>query len=73
MLHHAGGDDDRNRVLDEMVRVLRPGGTLLLYDVSPLISAATRRLRSGGLAEIERSGRIMALVSARRPAAWSAA
>jgi SAM-dependent methyltransferase len=33
MLHHAGVDDDRNRVLDEMLRVLRPGGTLLLYDV----------------------------------------
>jgi ubiquinone/menaquinone biosynthesis C-methylase UbiE len=73
MLHHAGGDDDRNRVLKEMVRVLRPGGTLLLYDVSPLVSAATRRLRSGGLADIERSGHIMALVSARRPPVWSAA
>jgi SAM-dependent methyltransferase len=73
MLHHAGGDDDRNRVLSEMVRVLRPGGTLLLYDISPLISAATRRLVSSGLAEIERSGRIMALVAARRPASRSAA
>jgi SAM-dependent methyltransferase len=73
MLHHAGGDDDRNRVLDEMVRVLRPGGTLLLYDVSPLISAATCRLRSGGLADIERSGRFMTLLAARRPPMWSAA
>jgi ubiquinone/menaquinone biosynthesis C-methylase UbiE len=73
MLHHAGGDDDRKRVLGEMVRVLRPGGTILLYDVSPMISAATRRLTSSGLDQIQRSGRIMALVTARRPPLWSAA
>jgi ubiquinone/menaquinone biosynthesis C-methylase UbiE len=73
MLHHAGGDADRQRVLGEMVRVLRPGGTILLYDVSPLITAATRRLTASGLTEVIRSGRIMSLVAARRSALWSAA
>jgi ubiquinone/menaquinone biosynthesis C-methylase UbiE len=72
MLHHAGGSADRDQVLDEMVRVLRPGGTILLYDASPLIGGAARKLRARGLRPIERSGRVMALLSARRPAAAAA-
>ena len=40
MLHHAGDSADRNQVLREMVRVLKPGGTVLLYDLSPLIGNA---------------------------------
>jgi ubiquinone/menaquinone biosynthesis C-methylase UbiE len=73
MLHHAGSNADRSQVLAEMVRVLRPGGTILLYDVSPLISAAIRRLTSSGLAQIVRSGRVMALVAATRPPLRNAA
>jgi SAM-dependent methyltransferase len=68
MLHHAGGSADRNQVLHEMARVLKPGGTILLYDVSPLIGGAAQQLGARGLASIERSGGIMALLSAIRPA-----
>jgi arsenite methyltransferase len=64
MLHHAGGSADRGRVLDEMVRVLKPGGTLMLYDVAPLIAGAARQLRGQGVESIERSGRVMTLLSA---------
>ena len=71
MLHHAGGSADRNQVLREMVRVLKPGGTILLYDVSPLVAGAARQLRACGLGSIERSGGIMALLSARRPTSAS--
>ena len=66
MLHHAGGGADRNQVLHEMVRVLKPGGTVLLYDVSPLIGAAAQQLRARGLGSLSRSGGVMALLSARR-------
>jgi SAM-dependent methyltransferase len=69
MLHHAGGAGDRHRVLQEMARVLKPQGTLLLYDVSPLIANAARQLRANGVTSIDRSGRIMARLSARQPSA----
>ena len=68
MLHHAGGSADRERVLREMVRVLKPGGTVLLYDLAPLIGGAARQLGARGLESIRRSGRIMTVLSARRPA-----
>jgi ubiquinone/menaquinone biosynthesis C-methylase UbiE len=67
MLHHAGGSADRNQVLHEMARVLKPGGTILLYDVSPLIGGAAQQLGARGLGSISRSGSIMSLLSARRP------
>ena len=69
MLHHAGGSVDRERVLSEMLRVLKPGGALMLYDVAPLIGGAARSLRARGTEAIEQSGRVMALLSVRRPVA----
>jgi SAM-dependent methyltransferase len=66
MLHHAGGNADRDQVVREMLRVLKPGGTLLLYDVRPFISAATRRLRASGLTSIRHTGSIMLVLTARR-------
>jgi SAM-dependent methyltransferase len=64
MLHHAGGAADRERVLCEMARVLKPGGTLLLYDVAPLIGGAARTLHQLGLGSIQRRGWLIALLLA---------
>lgn len=65
MLHHAGGSRDRDQVVREMLRVLKPGGTLLLYDFHPLIEAATRRARQSGFGSVRQSGRIMSLMVGR--------
>lgn len=73
MLHHAGGSADRQQVLQEMTRVLKLEGTLLLYDAAPLISGAAGTLRASGLTAVERSGQLMALLRARRSLAHAAA
>jgi SAM-dependent methyltransferase len=67
MLHHAGGGADRERVLGEMARVLKPGGTLLLYDVAPLIGSAARTFAQLRLGSIQRRGWLMSLLSAQAP------
>lgn len=66
MLHHAGGSPDREKVVREMVRVLKPGGAILLYDIRPLVGAAARQLRAHGFDSIGRSGSVMAVLSAKR-------
>jgi ubiquinone/menaquinone biosynthesis C-methylase UbiE len=73
MLHHAGGSADRQHVLAEMARVLKPGGAVLLYDFAPLLGGAAAQLRARGLESLERRGQVMALLSARRPALPGAA
>jgi ubiquinone/menaquinone biosynthesis C-methylase UbiE len=66
MLHHAGSAASRQQVLREMVRVVKPGGTIALYDMRPFIAGATRHLRAQGLAAVMHSGRFMVTLSARR-------
>jgi SAM-dependent methyltransferase len=68
MLHHAGGSADRDQVVREMLRVLKPGGTLMLCDARPMVAAATRQLRQSGVASIQRTGQIMVLLTANQPA-----
>lgn len=48
-LHHMGNRADRAQVVKEMVRVLKPGGTILLYDAFPVIGGAKRDLGQLGL------------------------
>jgi SAM-dependent methyltransferase len=64
MLHHAGDSGDRHRVLDEMVRVLKPRGTIVLYDALPLIAAAANYLRTKGALKVTRSGGLMPTLTA---------
>lgn len=66
MLHHAGSSADREQVVREMVRVLKPEGTILLYDARPLISGAARLLRSLGFTQTDLSGGLMTVIAARR-------
>jgi len=64
MLHHAGGGADRHRVLAEMLRVLKPGGKIVLYDTFPLIAGADGFLRSHGAINVTRTGGLMPTLTA---------
>ncbi|MFX5747261.1 class I SAM-dependent methyltransferase, partial [Acinetobacter baumannii] len=53
-IHNIDGEPGRARALDEMVRVLRPGGAIVLADLAGIDSYA-KHLRGVGL-EVETTG-----------------
>jgi arsenite methyltransferase len=55
-LHHTGNRADRAQVVKEMVRVLKPGGSILFYDIFPIISGASHDLQHLGITRIQRLG-----------------
>jgi cyclopropane fatty-acyl-phospholipid synthase-like methyltransferase len=64
MLHHSGSGTDRHRVLAEMLRVQKPGGTIVVYDVFPLIADAAGYLGRSGALNVTRTGGLMATLTA---------
>jgi ubiquinone/menaquinone biosynthesis C-methylase UbiE len=64
-LHHAGGKNGIRQVLTEMKRVLKPGGMILIYDLSPATTVAARILCELGVKDIEiLSGRLLRVLRA---------
>ncbi|MBI1255841.1 MAG: methyltransferase domain-containing protein [Chloroflexi bacterium] len=55
-LHHMGTAADRQQAAGEMLRVLKPGGSILIYDILPIASGAARTLRGLGASKIDRLG-----------------
>jgi len=68
MLHHVGSRSDREQVMAEMMRVTRPGGQVLLYDMLPFVRAAASQLRAHGFVEVKRlAGLALVVLTATRP------
>jgi arsenite methyltransferase len=66
-LHHMGTASDREQALQEMIRVLKPGGIIVLYDMFPLIDQAATVARQSAFTRIKRLGGFpMAVLSASR-------
>ena len=55
-LHHVGSAADRQQAAREMLRVLKPGGTILIYDILPIANGAAATLRDLGGGKAERLG-----------------
>ena len=53
-LHHMGDSADRQHAAGEMLRVLKPGGTILIYDILPIANQAAHTLRDLGASRAER-------------------
>jgi arsenite methyltransferase len=66
-LHHMGSNADRERAVQEMMRVLKPGGTVLLYDMFPITNHAEAVMRQNGWTHIQRRGGfVMRVMSAKQ-------
>jgi arsenite methyltransferase len=67
-LHHMGNRADRAQVVKEMVRVLKPGGIILLYDAFPVIGGAKHDLHHLGLKFQRLDGHFIQTLKAQKPA-----
>lgn len=66
-LHHMGSNANREQALQEMIRVLKPGGMILLYDMFPIIGQAAAMMRQHGLKQVKRiDGLALTVLSANK-------
>ena len=68
-LHHIGSErEDRVRAVNQMVRVLKPGGYLSVLDIGPMIDIAETIISQTGLEIVtSRQTRFFRLVTAHKP------
>jgi arsenite methyltransferase len=67
---HIGRDAaERAQVIRDMLRVLKPGGTLALYDMAQSVNESLRTLRQSGIKDVRQRGIFVKLLIARKPTA----
>ena len=52
-IHNIRGQEGRFKALDEALRVLKPGGRLLIVDLRPMAGAYAKHLRERGMENVE--------------------
>lgn len=62
-VHHFGNAADRRQAATEMVRLLRPGGRIVIADVGRALSEVEETLRLQGVADVGRNGRVFQILS----------
>ena len=67
-IHSSSAAEGRRQATRETLRVLRPGGVMLIFDVSGVLSDVEQVLRTAGVTQIQRSGRFFSLLQAQKPA-----
>ena len=67
-LHHVGNGADRKQAASEMMRVLKPGGVILIYDILPIANGVAHTLRNLGASDIRRlSGLLVRTLRIQKP------
>jgi SAM-dependent methyltransferase len=67
--HIGRNPAEREQVIRDMLRVLKPGGTLALYDMAMGVNESLRTLRQLGVKDASQRGVLVKLLIARKPAA----
>ncbi|MCB9148122.1 MAG: class I SAM-dependent methyltransferase [Caldilineaceae bacterium] len=65
--HHFGGKADRTQAAEEMARVLKPGGYVVIYDVVRALSDIEPVLRRAGFLQVAKKGRLIGYLFAQKP------
>ena len=67
-IHSSSAAAGRREATREILRVLRPGGVILLFDVGHVLGDVEAVLRTAGVTQIQRTGHFFSLLQAQKPA-----
>lgn len=65
--HHMGGSEARQQATDEIIRVLKPGGRILIYDLLGVIQELERAMKQAGFINMRCDGTQSALIRGDKP------